>query len=218
MKRMAVGAAVAAVLVGSLAGAAVAQDRPGLAVGGFYETRTDNEVEGETLDFNYYGVRLALRDERWFEIFVDLGVQTAEWGDYESDDGASVGLGGTLWLARAEDLMIPLDLGVYGSIHRGACDLEADSGPAMDGDYTRVVGQAVVRAQGYGIAKPFMRAGIMRSNLDISGYGGDDDDWVTTNPAINVGVELEAGEQLVLTLEGNYSESAGFAVHADFWF
>ncbi len=215
MKRIIMG--VAAAVAWCLTDAALAQDRPGLALGGFYENRTDNEVGGENLEFDYYGVRLGLRDERWFEGFVDLGVQKAEWGGYEVDDGGFFGLGGTLWLLRAEDLMIPLDLGVYGSFHTGECDLEADAGPAVNGDYTRLVGQAVVRAAGYGIAKPFLRAGIMKSELDVSGFG-DDDDWDTTNPAINVGVAIDAGEQFILTLEGNYAESAGFAVRADFWF
>ena len=215
MKRMMLVAAV--VMAGILAGAAMAQDRPGLALGGFYENRTDNEVGGDNLEFDYYGVRLKLRDERWFEGYVDLGVQKAEWGAYDSDDSGFFGLGGTLWLLRAEDLMIPLDLGVYGSFHTGECDLKADAGPAVNGDYTRVVGQAVARAAGYGVAKPFLRAGLMRSHLDVSGFG-DDDDWDTTNPALNVGVELEAGEQLVLTLEGHYSEGAGFTVRVDFWF
>ena len=218
MKRRVWSGAVAAVLGWVLAGTASAQDRPGLAAGVFYENRTDNAVADEDLAFDYYGVRLQLRDERWFEVFVDLGVQGAEWGEAESDDSAFVGIGGTLWLARAEDLMIPLDLGLYGSFHRGECDLEADSGPAMNGDYSRVVGQAVVRAEGYGMARPFLRAGVMRSDLDLSGYGGDDDDWVALNPAVNVGVELELGEQWSLSVEGNYAESVGVAVRADFWF
>ena len=212
-----IGIGLAAVVAVGLAAAAVGQDQPGLAMGGFYESRIDHKTAGEELEFAYAGVRLKLRDARWFEGFVDLGVQDGEWGAYESERDGLFGLGGTLWLVRAEDLMVPLDLGVYGSFHAGSCDLEASAGPDLDGDYTRLAVQAVVRAAGYGAVRPFLRAGMVKSRLEVSEFG-DDDDWDVTQPAVNVGVEIEAGEWLAVTLEGQYTEGPGFAVHADFWF
>jgi hypothetical protein len=216
MKRISMGLVVAAGLACGLAGTAAAQDRAGLAMGGFYETRVDNNMNDEDLSFDYYGVRLQLRDEHWFAVFVDLGLQTAEWGDYDTDASGFYGLGGTLWLARAEDLAIPLDVGLFGSFHRGDVDLEV-GGATYDGTYSKVVGQAVVRAMGYGMAKPFLRAGVMKSKLDVSGLD-EDSDWDVVNPALNVGVEIEPSERITLTVEANYSESVGFGIHADFWF
>ena len=74
MKRLTTGLVVAAGLACGLAGTAAAQDRAGLALGGFYETRIDNSVKDEDLSFDYYGVRFQLRDEHWFDVFVDLGM------------------------------------------------------------------------------------------------------------------------------------------------
>lgn len=217
MKRFTIGLIVAAGFAWALAGAAAAQDRPGLAMGVFYEMRIDNNVAAENLSFDYYGVRLKLRDERWFEGFVDLGIQSAEWGDYSADGSGYFGIGGTLWLARAEDLVIPLDLGLSGSYHQGRSKLDNGAGPASNGTYSEITGQAVIRAMGYGIVKPFLRAGVMKSKLDSSGLDAAGD-WDVVNPAVNVGVEIEPTDQIMLTLEGNYSEDVGFAVHCDFWF
>jgi opacity protein-like surface antigen len=216
MKRTMAGFVAALGLACGLAGTAAAQDRAGLALGGFYEMRVDNNVDNEDLSLDYYGVRFQVRDERWFNLFVDLGLQSAEWGDYDTDASGFFGIGGTLWLARAEDLAIPLDLGLFGSFHRGDVDLKLD-GETYDGTYSKVVGQGVIRAMGYGMAKPFLRAGVMKSKLDASDLP-DDGDWDEINPAVNVGLEIEPSEQITLTLEANYSESAGFGVHADFWF
>lgn len=216
MKRSGRGWVLAAGLAVGLAGTAAAQDRAGLALGGFYETRVDNSVNNEDLSFDYYGVRLQLRDERWFDVFVDLGLQTAEWGDYDTDASGFFGIGGTLWLARAEDLAVPLDLGLFGSFYRGDVNLDVN-GATYDGTYAKVVGQGVIRAMGYGMARPFLRAGVMKSKLEASGLD-EDSAWEVVNPAINVGVEIEPSEQITLTVEANYSESVGFAAHADFWF
>ncbi len=217
MKHVWIGAALAVALGWGLAGAARAQDRAGLSLGGFYETRIDNKVQNEDLSFDYYGVRLQVRDEHWFTVFVDLGLQSADWGDYSADASGTFGLGGTLWLARAEDLAIPLDLGLFGSFYRGDVDVDLGGVVSKNGTYTRIVGQGVVRADGYGMLKPFLRAGVMRSNLDISGLGKDSD-WDVVNPAVNVGLEIEPTEQLTVSVEANYSESVGFGVHCDFWF
>ncbi|MFO7536339.1 MAG: hypothetical protein R6X19_11795 [Kiritimatiellia bacterium] len=212
MKRI-LGAALLAVAV--LAGQAEAQDMPGLSLGGFYETRIDNEVAGEGFSFDYYGARLQVRDGRWYEVFVDLGAQSAEWDEVEADPSAFLGLGGTLWLVRAEDLMIPLDLGLFASFHQGDLELEAGSA-SEDATYNKIVAQGVIRAAGYGLVQPFLRVGMMWSELDVDGT--DADDWDESNIAINVGVELDVTDNLTVTLEGNHSEGAGLGVHADFWF
>ncbi len=216
MKRMTFGFVLMAGLAFGLAGTAAAQDRAGLALGGFYETRIDNNVANEDLSFDYYGVRLQVRDARWFDVFVDVGLQSAEWADYKADGSGTVGLGGTFWMVRAEDLMIPLDLGLFGSVHRGDVDFK-EAGVTENGTYTRILGQGVIRAAGYGMVKPFARVGVMNSKLDVSGLGPDSD-WDVLNPAINVGLELEPSEQFTLTVEGNYSESVGLGIRCDFWF
>lgn len=201
----------------AMAGSVAAQDMPGLGLGAFYETRIDNEVGGENLSFDYYGARLQLRDSRWFNVFADLGAQSAEWGDYDADASAFFGLGGTLWVLRADDLMLPLDLGLYASFHAGDLEFDPPAGPSQDADYLKIVGQAVVRAAGYGTIMPYLRAGVMKSEMDVDGPS-DSDDWDVVNVAVNAGVELGLGDQFVVTLEGNYSEGIGFGVRADMWF
>ena len=200
-----------------MAGVAAAQDSAGMGIGGFFETRIDNEVAGEDLAFDYYGVRLQFRDERWFNVFADLGMQSADWGDYESDASGFFGLGGTLWLVRGEDLVVPIDLGLYASFYSGDLDIDSRGAASYDATYTKFVGQGVLRATDYGIAVPFLRVGVMKSELDVSGLSSDDD-WDVTNPAINAGVEITPQENFTVTLEGNYSESVGFGIRGDLWF
>lgn len=214
MKRLTVGLMAAAAV---WAGGAMAQDLPGMSLGGFYETRIDNKVAEENLSFDYYGVRFQFRDERWFTVFVDLGSQSAEWGDLDANASGFYGLGGTLWLQRAEDLMIPVDLGLAGSFHTGDLDLDLPSGATRSATYTTWTAQGVARLSGYGIARPFIRAGMMGSKLDVEGFG-EDGDWDVVNPAVNAGLEIAPSDQLVITVEGNYSEGVGFGVHADLWF
>lgn len=212
MKRMLFLALAAA----AWAGQAAAQDVAGLSLGGFYETRIDNKVSDEDLSFDYYGARMKLRDERWYEFFVDLGAQSAEWGDADADASGFFGMGGTLWLVRAEDLMVPLDIGLFASYHRGELEFDPGTGTTEDATYSKFVGQAVIRATGYGIVQPFIRAGVMKSDLDWD--DAQSGDWDVVNAAINVGVQVTVSEQLTLSLEGNHSESSGFGVHADYWF
>jgi hypothetical protein len=201
----------------AMTGSGVAQDMPALGLGGFYETRIDNQVADEDLAFDYYGARLQFRDARWFTVFADVGAQSVEWDDYDADASGFFGIGGTFWMLRAEDLMIPLDIGIYGSVHHGDLEIDVPGGSSIDATYTKTVGQAVIRAAGYGTVMPFIRAGVMKSNMDIDGDGGGGD-WDVTNPAINAGVELALEDRFSLTLEGNYSEGVGFGVRADLWF
>jgi opacity protein-like surface antigen len=212
MKRIAIGLVAAAVWAGS----AAAQDLPGFSVGGFYESRIDNRVDDENLTFDYFGARLQFRDERWFTVFLDVGSQSAEWGDYESDGDSFFGLGGTLWFVRAEDLMVPIDFGAFGSVYKGDLDVDVPGGGgSFSATYTTWTAQGVARLTGYGIARPFVRAGVKGTNLDDF---STENDWEATNPAINAGLEIAPTDQFVLTLEGNYSEGVGFAVRADLWF
>lgn len=196
-----------------------AQDVPGLSVGGFAERRTDNKIDGDELSFNYYGIRLKVRDGQFFEGFADLGLDSMDFGSYDAEDTGSFGLGGTLWILRAEDALIPTDIGVYGSVHMADYSLSDESGRETDAKYGRYMAQAVFRADGYGTVNPFLRVGVLGSKVD------PDDDSVITgenldqiNPAVNVGFEVRLGEHAVVSVEGNYSQSVGGALHLDYWF
>lgn len=215
----------AAVAVASLIGAyaACAQDVPGLGIGGFAETRTEAKIGDETLGFTYFGARVKVRDERFLEAFVDIGMQSMDLKPYTADDKGAFGLGATVWLIRAEDeLMLPADIGLYAAYyvadHTLTTDGEAPEGKKeTDVKYRRFLVQGVVRAEGS--VRPYLRAGIQSSKLDIedetvlSNEGADE-----VKPAVNVGVEWSVSEVATLTLEGNYSESVGGAVHLDLWF
>lgn len=196
-----------------------AQDIPGLSVGGFAERRTDNKINGDELSFNYYGVRLKARDERFLEGFVDLGLQPMDLGSFDTDEAGCFGLGGTFWLLRAEDVVIPLDIGIYGSYHISDYTLKDTTGHETDARYGRYMAQAVIRAEGYGSIRPYLRAGVLGSKLDP-----DEDNIISsedldqTKPAVNVGFEISLGEKAVISVEGNYSQSVGGALHLDYWF
>jgi len=196
-----------------------AQDTPGLSVGGFVERRTDNKINGDELSFNYYGIRLKARDERFFDGFVDLGLQPMDFGSYNANEAGSFGLGGTLWLLRAEDVVIPLDIGIYGSYHIADYTLKDAAGHQTDAKYGRYMAQVVFRTEGYGEVRPYLRAGVLGSKLDP-----DDDSVISSKdldqiePAVNVGFEISLGEKAVISVEGNYSQSVGGAVHLDYWF
>jgi opacity protein-like surface antigen len=197
-----------------------AQEVPGLSVGGFVEQRTDNRIGGEELSFQYFGVRLKIRDERFFEGFLDLGMQPMDFGSMSANDAGCFGLGGTCWLLRAEDFALPLDIGAYGSYHIANYTLTEISGPETDAKYGRFMGQAVVRAEGYGGIRPYLRAGVMGSNLDPESEAGvvSGEDLDKTGPAVNVGFEIGVDDKLILTVEGNYAQSVGGALHFDYWF
>jgi len=56
------------------------------------------------------------------------------------------------------------------------------------------------------------------TKLDPSSSLIDNDDLDKIKPAINAGVELQLARNLIATLELNYSESVGGAIHLDYWF
>ena len=196
-----------------------AQDVPGVSAGIFFESRIENKIDNTELSFNYYGVRLKARDERFIEGFVDLGIQELDLKGFNADNAGAFGLGGTLWVTRSEDGIVPADLGIYSSYHVATYKLNADSGASTDAKYGRFMVQGVVRAFESGVIHPYLRAGILTSRLDpenediLSSNG-----LSTTKPAVNVGAEFDINERMVLSLEGNYSESVGGAVRLDYWF
>jgi len=196
-----------------------AQDTPGISAGAFFENRTDSKVGGDELSFNYYGVRFKVRAERYIEGFVDLGSQSIDWQPYKASDAGSFGLGGIFWLLRSEDGVVPADVGVYGSYHVASYTLKTDAGTSTDAKYSRYMVQGIVRGFEGGVAHPYLRAGIMNSNLEPDDEQViSSDDLKTTKPAVNVGVDFNINESLVFGLEGNYSEGVGGAVHLDYWF
>ena len=201
------------------AGNSCAQDTPGVSAGVFLENRTDSKVEGESLSFDYYGIRLKARTERIVEGFVDIGTQALDWKPLTADAAGCFGLGGTLWATRSEDGIFPADVGIYGSCHVANYTLTTDSGRNTDAKYLRYMIQGEVRAFEGGIVHPYLRAGIMNSKLEPNDESVITSSQVNaTKPAINVGVELDVTERLVIGVEGNYSEAVGGAIRLDYWF
>lgn len=196
------------------------QDVPGVSIGAFMEQRTEASIDGEDLSFDYYGARFKARDARFVEGFVDLGMQAMSLKGYSVDDTGSFGLGGTLWLTRAEDGFLGFDLGVYGSYHVADYTIESDASQgATDAKYTRYMLQGVARAYVSGSIHPFLRAGVTGTELEPDGDGVLPADGVKiTNSAVNVGSEFLLSEQCVLTIEGNYSEGVGGGIHLDYYF
>lgn len=218
MKRYHASLSFALLFIGSMIQPTNAQDIPGLSVGGFVERRTDNKIKGDELSFNYYGIRLKARDERFLEAFVDLGLQPLDFGSYDANEAGSFGLGSALWLLRAEDVIIPLDIGIYGSYHVADYSLKDEAGRETDAIYGRYMAQAVIRAEGYDGVRPFLRAGVLGSKLDPDNKVISGEDLDQTKPAVNVGFEISLGENAVISVEGNYSQSVGGALHLDYWF
>lgn len=200
---------------------AYGQDVPGVAVGAFIERRIDNKIEGDELSFIYYGSRLQARDERFIDFFVDLGIQSFDFGKLEIDEAGTFGLGGTLWLIRAEEAVVAFDLGAYASYHTADYTLVAPSGLETDAKYNKFISQVSIRADSYGLVRPFLRAGILGSTLDMDNneiIDSKSDEHDKKMIAVNVGFEISFGEMAVISVEGNYSQSVGAAVHLDLWF
>ena len=210
-----------AVLMGTsiLCASVQAQDVPGMSVGAFFERRTDNKIGSDELSFSFYGVRLATRDARWIDGFVDLGLQGLDFGSYKADDAGCFGLGGTLWFLRSDDTMLPLDIGVYGSYHTASYTLTSLSGADTDARYGWYLAQGVVRGEAMNGVCPYVKAGVMGSKLDPN------DTSVLSNEhldavklAVNVGVQITLESKVAITVEGNYSEGVGGSAHLDYWF
>lgn len=196
-----------------------AQDVPGVSAGAFFERRTENKISNNELSFNYYGLRLKVRDERFVEGFVDLGIQALDLKGYKADNKGAFGLGGTLWLTRADGDVLPLDVGLYGSLHVANYTLKSDSGSSTDARHTRYMVQGVVRAFDAQALRPYLRAGIMGTKLSPDTDGVLPADGLDKiKPAVNVGAEYSIGRNIVLTAEGNYAEGVGGAVRLDYWF
>lgn len=213
-------AILAAGTAGLLAGPGAAQDVPGFSLGGFFEYRVENEIESDDLSFTYYGARLAFRDERWVEFFIDGGGEVISFDPVKDETAACFGIGGTFWLMRGEPGWGPLDIGLLGAgyfaDYSGVrfADLDAET----DLKHYRGLGQLVVRWYVNQDFKAFVKGGVQYSKLDPSGDEIDDDDLSATKPAINAGVDLQLVENLIATVELNYSESVGGAVRLNYWF
>ena len=198
-----------------------AQDVPGVSAGAFFESRTENRISNSDLTFDYYGLRLKVRDEGFIEGFVDLGIQGLDLKGVTADDEGAFGLGGTLWLTRADGDFLPVDAGIYGSVHVANYTLTSDdNGSTTDARHTRYMVQGVIRGFDTQALRPYLRAGILGTKLspDDDGVLPSDDGLDEIKPAVNVGAEYSIGSGLVLTIEGNYIESVGGAIRLDYWF
>jgi|GEM_PF-1028137 len=196
-----------------------AQDEPGISIGGFYERIQDNEVSDELRIFDYYGVRLQWRDARWVTLYADLGLARGEWNHYEAEGSGLFGVGLYFWAWRAEDLALPLDIGLHGAVYAGNLEWEkegADGNGAND-SYRRFIGQAVFRADmGQGV-RPMVRVGVVRLSGEApDGHG--DEEWKKTRPSVGVGLEYAPHPHFSVGAEGNYIAGPGFAVGLAFWF
>ncbi len=196
------------------------QDEPGVSVGVFYERSQDIKASEKVRTFDYYGVRLQWRDARWLTLYADLGLANAEWKDYEMEGAGLFGVGGYFWALRAEDLALPLDIGLHGSVYAGNLEWEkkGDTGPTTgDDSYIRVFGQVVLRADlGMGV-RPMLRAGVAHLSGDAPD-GGDDGEWNKTRPAVGVGLEVAPHSTFSAVVEGSYMAGPGFAVRLELWF
>lgn len=218
----------AAVLVagaaGLLAGPGLAQDIPGFSLGGFYEYRVENQIEEDNLAFSYYGARLAFRDERWVEIFLDGGAERMSFDPLKDSTAACFGIGATFWLMRGDPGWGPIDLGLFGAGYfadYSGVKLQ-DTPLKSDIQHFRGLAQMVIRGYINQDFKAFLRGGVQYSKLDPSGDLPDDliddADLSKIKPAINAGVELQLVENLIAVLELNYSESVGGAARLGYWF
>jgi len=209
-----------AVVAGCVLGQNVwASDVPGFSVGGFYESRVDNRIDSQELSFSYFGGRIGVRDTRWIEGFVDLGVQALTLDPYESDGGGCFGAGGTFWFLRAEDTMVPLDIGAYGSYHTANSTITSSTGTSSDARYGWYQAQLVLRGDVMEGVRPYVRGGVMGSELDLANSSLiPEDNLDVVNPAVNIGIEFTLESKLTITVEGNYSEGVGGAAHLDLWF
>ena len=196
------------------------QDVPGFSLGGFFEYRIENEIGDDNLAFTYYGARLAFRDERWVEFFIDGGGERISFDPVKDETAACFGLGGTFWLTRGDPGWGPLDIGLFGAGY--FADYSGvrfeDPGVKADLKHFRGLGQLVVRWYVNQDFKAFVKGGVQYSKLDPSGDEIDDDDFSATKPAVNAGVDLQLAENLIATVELNYSESVGGAVRLNYWF
>lgn len=198
----------------------MSQDVPGFSLGGFFEYRIENEVSGDDLSFTYYGARLGFRDERWINVFIDGGGEMMSFDPLKDKTTGCFGLGGTLWLMRGDPGYGPFDLGIFGSAHFS----DYSSVKIKDTDektgikHFRYMGQLVIRGYINQDFRAFVKGGILYTKLDPSDDRFDAGDLKKTKPAVNAGVELQLVDNLIATLELNYSESVGGAIHLDYWF
>ncbi|MDP8214161.1 MAG: hypothetical protein RAO92_03390 [Candidatus Euphemobacter frigidus] len=203
-----------------IAGTGAAQVTPGFSLGGFFEYRVENQINNDDISFTYYGARLGFRDERWVELFLEGGGEGMSFEPFDDKTTGAFGLGGTFWLMRYQYGYGPFDLGIYGSVH--FADYSSvkikDTAEKTDIKHYRYMGQIVIRGVINQDFKAFLRGGILGTKLDPSSSLIDNDDLDKIKPAINAGVELQLARNLIATLELNYSESVGGAIHLDYWF
>ncbi len=211
---------IAIVISGILASFAWSQVVPGFSIGGFYEYRIENEINSDDLAFNYYGARLAFRDERWAEFFIDGGIEEISFDPVKDETAACFGLGLTFWLTRGDPGWGPLDIGLFGAGYFSEYSKVQlkDSATESDLKHYRGVGQLAVRWYVNQDFKAYVRGGVQYSKLDPSDDLPDESDLDKTTPAVNAGVELQLVENLVGNLEVNYAESIGGVVRLSYWF
>ncbi len=214
------GAVITVGLIAASPGMSQVLPTPGFSLGGFFDYRVENKINSDDLAFTFFGARLGFRDERWIEFFIDAGGEVMSFDPLEDKTTGCFGVGGTFWLMRQQYGYGPFDLGLFGSAHfadYSGVKIEATD-EKTDIKHFRYLGQLVIRAEVNQDFKVFLRGGILGTKLDPDSDMADDDDLDEIKPAVNVGVEIQLVNNLITTLELNYSESVGGAIHLDYWF
>ena len=97
--------------------------------------------------------------------------------------------------------------------------LAMSAGSETAARYGWYLAQVVFRGEAMSGVCPYIRAGVMGSELDPDNTSILPDDGLdVVKPAVNVGVQITLESKLTITVEGNYSEGVGGAVHLDYWF
>jgi len=209
----------ATVLVWSLPGGGAAQTIPpsGFSLGGFYEYRTENEINGDNVSFHQYGGRIQFRDRRWIELFIDLGGETLSFDPVKDKTALTAGIGAYLWLVRQEYGYGVLDIGLYGSGYYtdfGDVEYEA-TGVEVGLKHYRYAAQLALRSRVTTNFDFYLRGGVLGTYLDPEEGDSEDD----TKPAVNAGFVFKAAPRgLYGTVELNYYDGIGAGIQIGYWF
>jgi len=212
---------LAVVLLGYWASAlsAPAAGRPLISFGPSWESSTENKIDQHAVRFANYGARLGLVSNGCFEVFAGLGLEQLSFPTVTADAAFSYGVAGTLWLKKIEYYSVPDYFGLYGSYHASSVDAQyKGGGDRFSIQHRRYVGQVALKSAS-GPLRPFVRAGVMGSELETGeGHALGLSKSNATRAAFNGGAEWEWWPGWVVTLELGYAEALGGAARLEYRF
>jgi hypothetical protein len=205
------------VLLALTPGSAIAQDVPGVSLGGMVERRVENRIGGSDLGLTFYGIRLGFRDEGRITIHGDIGRISLDHALLDVDDAMGYRFGGTFWLAHLRSAEVPVVVGLEGSAQVATFS----GGSALSGGdlrYEMVVGQIVGRSE-VGVLKPYIKVGMASSRISTDRYLSalDHDEGKRINTAINIGA-IYSRDWMTIGLEMSYQENIGAGLCVEYWF